>query len=230
MRELKFGRQGAAPGQAKHLVVLLHGYGADGDDLLGLSGPMGPHLPGTAFIAPDAPNPCSGNPFGREWFPIPWLDGSREEAARKGMEESIADLNAFLDARMEEEGVTPAETILLGFSQGTMMALHVGLRRVDPVAGIVGFSGALLGGPDLQAEIKSRPPVVLIHGDRDDVVPIQAMYHARDMLQSLGVPVTSHVSPGMMHGIANDGLQVAAAFLQRHMIGDAQAGNAPSTT
>ena len=114
MRELKFGRQGAAPGQAKHLVVLLHGYGADGDDLLGLSGPMGPHLPGTAFIAPDAPNPCSGNPFGREWFPIPWLDGSSEEAARKGMEESIADLNAFLDARMKEEGLRALDTLLDG--------------------------------------------------------------------------------------------------------------------
>ena len=215
MRELKFGRQGAAPGQAKHLVVLLHGYGADGDDLLGLSGPMGPHLPGTAFIAPDAPNPCSGNPFGREWFPIPWLDGSSEEAARAGMEESIADLNAFLDARMEEEGVTPAETLLLGFSQGTMMALHLAPRRAEPFAGVVGFSGRLLAPEALASATKSRPPVMLVHGDQDPMVPFASMAEAAEALSGAGFEVNTHVSKGTGHGIAPDGLGVALGFMRQ---------------
>lgn len=215
MRALKFGRAGAAPGQTSHLVVLLHGYGADGDDLLGLSGPMGPHLPGAAFIAPDAPNPCSGNPFGREWFPIPWLDGSTEEAARKGMEASIDDLNAFLDARMEEEGVTPAQTILLAFSQGTMMALHLAPRRAEPFAGVVGFSGRLLAPEALASAAKSRPPVLLVHGDQDPMVPFASMAEAAEALRAAGFEVETHVSKGTGHGIAPDGLGVALGFMRQ---------------
>ena len=227
--------------EIKRLVILLHGYGADGNDLIGLAPHLANVLPETAFVAPNAPERCEMSPMGYQWFSLSSYDPNmlRRDPAqaagiyaamRAGAEKAVPVLEDFIGAELHRYGLTADRLALVGFSQGTMMALHVGLRRADPVAGIVGFSGALLGGPDLQAEIKSRPPVVLIHGDRDDVVPIQAMYHARDMLQSLGVPVTSHVSPGMMHGIANDGLQVAAAFLQRHLIGGTQTENAPSTT
>ena len=129
MRELKFGRKGVAPGKAKQLIILVHGYGADGNDLLGLADPLAPHLPEAVFVAPDAPNKCSGNPFGYEWFPIPWLDGSSEELAKVGMTAALSDLNGFIDAQMNAEGVGPAQTLLVGFSQGTMMSLHLAPRR-----------------------------------------------------------------------------------------------------
>ena len=128
-RELKFGRRAALSGQPRSVVVFLHGYGADGADLLGLADPMAPHLRNTVFVAPDAPEPCSGNPFGRQWFPIPWLDGSSELAAATGLARSAQDLDGFLDARMKDEKIDAQHVALVGFSQGSMMALHVSPRR-----------------------------------------------------------------------------------------------------
>ena len=139
-------QQSRAPqsGTTKNLVVFLHGYGADGPDLLGLADPLAEHLPDTAFAAPNAPERSVANPMGFQWFPIPWIDGSSEEESRKGMMLAVDDLNAFLDDLMDEHGVTPAQTVLFGFSQGTMMALHVAPRRAEAFAGVVAFSGRLL--------------------------------------------------------------------------------------
>jgi phospholipase/carboxylesterase len=212
-RVLQAGRKGAQSGQTKSLVIVLHGYGADGNDLLGLADPLQPHMPDTTFIAPDAPNKCSGNPFGYEWFPIPWLDGSSEEAAAKGMAQSVDDINAFIDEKMAEEGVGPADTILLGFSQGTMMSLHVAPRRAEPLAGIVGFSGRLLSPETLEAEVKCHPPVLLVHGDQDPMVPVQSLPEAADALVKAGFEVYTHISKGTAHGIAPDGLGVALQFM-----------------
>jgi len=212
-RKLQAGRRGATSGTTKSLVIVLHGYGADGNDLLGLADPLQPHMPDTAFIAPDAPNKCTGNPFGYEWFPIPWLDGSSEAAAAEGMAQSVDDLNAFIDEKMAEEGVTPAQTILLGFSQGTMMSLHIAPRRAQPLAGVVGFSGRLLRPDTLQAELICRPPVVLIHGDQDQMVPPASMPEAADALVQAGFEVYTHISKGTAHGIAPDGLGVALQFM-----------------
>ncbi|NOX72129.1 MAG: prolyl oligopeptidase family serine peptidase [Alphaproteobacteria bacterium] len=217
MGELQSGRRGAAQGMAKHLVILVHGYGADGNDLLGLADPLGEHLPDTVFVAPNAPNKCSGNPFGFEWFPIPWLDGSSEEAARTGMAAAVDDLNAFIDKTMADEGVTAAQTILLGFSQGTMMSLHIAPRRAVPVAGIVGFSGRLLEPETLADAVVSRPPVLLIHGDQDDMVPIASLPEAADALSAAGFEVYTHISKGMAHGIAPDGLGVALQFMREKL-------------
>ncbi|MFC2969824.1 alpha/beta hydrolase [Acidimangrovimonas pyrenivorans] len=218
-RELEFGRREAASGQAKSLVIFLHGYGADGNDLLGLADPLAPHLPDTTFIAPNAPERCSGNPMGYQWFPIPWLDGSSEEAAQEGMRKAFADLNAFLDARMEEEGRTAAETAIIGFSQGTMMALHVAPRRAEPLAGIVAFSGRLLMPEVLKVDMKSKPPVILIHGDQDDVVPFTDMDRAGRALLDAGFQTYGHVMKGTGHGIAPDGLGVAMQFLKERLPG-----------
>ncbi|MBC7142476.1 MAG: dienelactone hydrolase family protein [Rhodobacteraceae bacterium] len=212
-RELKFGRKPARSGAARSLVVFLHGYGADGADLLGLADPLAPHLPGTVFIAPDAPDPCAGNPFGRQWFPIPWLDGSTEAAAAEGLARSSEDLNAFLDARLAEEGMTPDRLAVIGFSQGTMMALHVLPRRSAPVAGIVGFSGRLLAPERLAAEAVSKPPVLLVHGDQDPMVPFADMGLAGQALTDAGFETYGHVMKGTGHGIAPDGLSVALTFL-----------------
>lgn len=217
MRKLTAGRRAAVSGTGKSLVILLHGYGADGDDLLGLADPLGEQLPDTVFVAPNAPNRCSGNPMGFEWFPVPWLDGSSEEAARVGMSVSVADLNGFIDETMQAEGVTAAQTILLGFSQGTMMSLHIAPRRATAFAGIVGFSGRLLSPETLAAETISKPPVLLLHGDIDDMVPPASMPEAAAVLGRVGFEVYTHVSTGMAHGIAPDGLGAALQFMREKL-------------
>ena len=210
---LQFGRRAPTSGRAKSLVVFLHGYGADGDDLLGLADPLAPHLPNAVFVAPNAPERCSGNPFGYQWFPIPWLDGS-SEAAAAGIAASAAALNAFLDARLAEEGLTDAAMALVGFSQGTMMALEVAPRRAAPVACVVGFSGRLIAPERLAGEITAKPPILLIHGDRDEMVPPSSMPEAAAVLTRVGIETYTHVSPGTAHGIAPDGLGAALGFLQ----------------
>lgn len=218
-RELKFGRKAARSGEARSLVVFLHGYGADGADLLGLADPLSPHLPDTVFIAPDAPEPCAGNPFGRQWFPIPWLDGSSEAEASDGMARASEDLNAFLDAQLSGEGMLPDQLSVFGFSQGTMMALHVLPRRPAPVAGIVAFSGRLLAPERLAAEAVSKPPVLLVHGDEDPMVPFADMGLAGRALNDAGFETYGHVMKGTGHGIAPDGLSVALAFLKDKLPG-----------
>jgi phospholipase/carboxylesterase len=215
MRELRFARKG--PEKAGALVVFLHGYGADGADLLGLGDVLGPHLPGVAFVAPDAPERCVGGGFGFQWFPIPWLDGSPQAAAEAGLDAAAADLNGFLDARLEAEGLTPERLVLIGFSQGSMMSLHVALRRPDPVAGVVAISGRLLRPEALQGEIVVRPPVLLMHGDQDPVVPFEDMGRAGNALVEAGVPTYGHVMKGTGHGIAPDGLGVALQFIRERL-------------
>ena len=168
-------------------------------------------------MAPDAPERSVANPAGYQWFPIPWIDGSSQEAAEASMTRSAADLDAYVTERMAEEGVGPEATILLGFSQGTMMALHVAPRRAEPVAGVVGFSGRLLDPESLAEEAGSRPPVLLIHGDLDDVVPPESMPEAAQALGDAGFKVYAHVSRGTAHGIAPDGLQVALAFMRERL-------------
>lgn len=217
MRELRFGRKGAAQGKATSLVVFLHGYGADGADLLGLADALAPHLPGAAFVAPDAPERCVGGGFGYQWFPIPWLDGSPQAAADAGMAASVKDLNGFLDARLTEEGLTPDRMVLIGFSQGAMMSLHVAPRRDMEVAGVVAISGRLLRPETLAAEALVKPPVLLIHGDQDAVVPFTDMAKAGDVLVAAGFPTYGHVMQGTGHGIAPDGLGVALQFLKERL-------------
>lgn len=219
MRELAFKRRSAGQGVATSLVVFLHGYGADGADLLGLADVMAPHLPGAAFLAPDAPEPCSGNPMGRQWFPIPWLDGSTEAAAQDGLQRAAEDLNAFLDARLAEAGLAPKALALVGFSQGAMMALHVAPRRPQAIAGVVAISGRLLAPEALAAEALVKPPVLLIHGDQDPVVPFEDMGLAGTALVAAGFETYGHVMQGTGHGIAPDGLGLALQFLKERLPG-----------
>lgn len=218
-RELKFGTKPARSGKATSMVIFLHGYGADGADLLGLADPLAPHLPDTVFLAPDAPEPCAGNPFGRQWFPIPWLDGSSEDEARNGLRRAALDIDAFIDARLAEASLTDAALAVVGFSQGTMMALHVLPRRATPVAGIVGFSGRLIEPESLDAEARSKPPILLIHGDADPMVPFAEMGNAGRALTAAGFETFGHVMKGTGHGIAPDGLSVALAFLKDRLPG-----------
>ncbi|WP_103171737.1 alpha/beta hydrolase [Paracoccus sp. SY] len=210
MTVLKSARKG--PSKADAVVVFLHGYGADGADLLGLADPLSPHLPGVAFHAPDAPERSVNNPFGYQWFPIPWLDGSSEAQAKESMAKSIDLLNAWLDKVLADEGLTADRMVVVGFSQGTMMALHVLPRRDQPVAGIIGFSGRLLVPELLPSEAKVKPPVLLLHGDQDPMVPFQDMQLAGEALEKAGFDVYGHVMKGTGHGISPDGLSVALSF------------------
>ena len=216
-RALDSGRRGSASGKTGSVVVFLHGYGADGQDLLALAEPLGPHMPDTVFVAPNAPERCVNNPMGYQWFPIPWLDGSSEEQAESSMRQSVEDLNAYLDDVLAEEGITADRLMLFGFSQGTMMSLHVAPRRPETVAGIVGFSGRLLQPELLADEALSKPPVLLVHGDADEMVPPQSLPEAGNALTEAGFEVYAHVMKGTGHGIAPDGLSVAAAFMREKL-------------
>jgi phospholipase/carboxylesterase len=210
-RELKSQRKG--PQKADSVVVFLHGSGADGADLLGLADPLAPHLPGTAFYAPNAPERCVNNPMGYQWFPIPWMDGSSEEQAKASAAQSFQDINAFLDKVLADESIPADRLALVGFSQGTMMALAVAPQRDPEIAGVVGFSGRLID-PEKAVEARTKPPILLIHGDEDPVVPFDSMGIAGQALQNAGFTVYGHVMKGTGHGISPDGLSVALAFLK----------------
>jgi phospholipase/carboxylesterase len=198
--------------------VLLHGYGADAQDLFGLAEPLAPHLPDTLFLSVNAPEPCRAAPYGRQWFPIPRLDGSSEGEARAGLLAAAEDLGAWLDSTLGEEGMDPARLALFGFSQGAMMALHVAPRRAEAVAAVVACSGRLLAPDLLAAEVRSRPPVLLMHGDRDEMVPPAALPEAARALQGAGwSEVHAYTMKGTGHGIAPDGLGAALGFLRERL-------------
>jgi phospholipase/carboxylesterase len=216
--------QPADGGAANKLVVLVHGYGADGNDLIALAPYLQRALPDAAFVAPDGPSPCDMSPMGRQWFPIDLDDPSRmsRDPARMldrfssmsaAADEVVPMLNGFIDDELSRLGLGGDALSLIGFSQGTMMSLHIGLRRDPAPAAIVGFSGALLAPDALEGAKISRPPVQLIHGDQDDLVPPLAMYAAATALGRAGVPTGFHVSPGIGHGIAPDGINIAVQHL-----------------
>jgi len=212
-RDLNGMRQGAASGKATSMVIFLHGYGANGDDLMGLAKPLADYMPDTVFVSPDAPEVCAGNQDGRQWFSVPWIDNSSEEDAVAGMKLAVNDLNAYIDRMLEGEGISAGKTVIFGFSQGAMMALQLAPRRKDVFAAVVGFSGSLMLPDDLREQVVSRPPVMLLHGDQDEVVPPEALNKAEFALDKLGFEVYAFVMENAGHGIAGDGLSVAAGFM-----------------
>ena len=217
IRRLTSHRRAPKCGKTTSVVIFVHGYGADGKDLLGLADPLAPHLPNTLFLAPDAPEPCGGNPFGYQWFPIPWLDGSSETDAAAGLKAASADLDAFIDAELAAAGLTDADLALVGFSQGTMISLHIAPRRGQAMAGVVGFSGRLLAPEALMTDSRVKPPILLLHGDADPVVPFADMDKAGQALIAAGFETFGHVMQGTGHGIAPDGLSVALSFLKERL-------------
>jgi phospholipase/carboxylesterase len=192
-------------GPATHLVVLVHGYGADGQDLIGLAQHWQTLLPTVAFAAPNAPARVPGSP-GYQWFPISRID---PHEMQKGVETAGPVLDTYLDAELGRLNLAPDRLALVGFSQGTMLSLHVGLRRKVQPAAIVGFSGMLAGPPPAG----TLPPILLTHGDSDTVIPPQALFLAAGQLGVAGAAVQWHLAPGMGHGIDPDGLAMAGQFL-----------------
>ena len=194
------------------LVILIHGYGSNGDDLIALARMIQPALPHAAFVAPNAPSQMPRMAAAYQWWPIETFSMAERAA---GAAAAAPVLDAFITHAREAADLPNDRVLLVGFSQGTMMALHVGLRRPEPVAGIVGISGMLVAAERLEAEIASRPPVLLIHGTEDDVVPFHSMERAATALTAAGVAVQTHVSPGIGHSVSQDGLAAAMAFAVR---------------
>ncbi len=215
--ELDGPRLAPRSGGARQLVVFLHGYGADGNDLIELGRVWQELLPHAAFVSPHAPEACAQAPVGRQWFGLTFRDPNERWV---GVNKAAPVLNRFIDAELQRQNVPPSALALVGFSQGTMMALHVGLRRAVPPAAIVGYSGLLVLPPDgnpetVAAEIRSRPPVLLVHGDQDELIPVQALFAAAQGLAAFGVPAQWHVSAGVGHGIDPEGLRHGGEFLAR---------------
>ncbi|SRR5579883_1452300 len=204
--------QPASGEAAKQLVIFLHGYGADGNDLIGLGREWASLLPDAAFVSPHAPEALPGQFFGgRQWFP---LQTRSEHEWEEGVRKAQPVLDAFISAEASSLKLPLSAVALVGFSQGTMMALQSGLRLQEDVAGIVGYSGHLAGANRLQAEIRSRPPVLLIHGSDDEVIPVQAIHLARMALAAADVPVQWQIRPGLGHGIDPEGLKAGGMFLR----------------
>jgi phospholipase/carboxylesterase len=201
--------------RAAALVVLLHGYGANGDDLIALGDGWRRSLPDAAFVAPNAPQTIPGVPGGLQWFPLTLRDPSEYW---RGVAAAQPALDRFLDAELGRYRLTADRLVLVGFSQGSMMALHVGLRRALAPAGIVAYSG-LLAGPERLAETKARPPVLLVHGETDDMIPAEALHMAREALAGAGIPVEWHVRPGLGHGIDAEAQWMAGHFIAQTLHG-----------
>ena len=220
----------AKSGTTRQLVVFLHGFGADGRDLIDIGKQWQPWLPDAAFVSPNAPEACSMQPTGRQWFGLTMRDPTERW---RGVTQARPALDAFLDGELARHGLTDSALALVGFSQGTMMALHTGLRRATAPAAIVGFSGTLVG-PEHLAEATARtpkgetPPILLVHGDQDQVIPVDALFMAAEDFSKADIPCQWHLSPGVAHGIdggglLHGGLFIAKAFGRRI---DAHAGGA----
>ena len=206
-------------GVAKQLVILCHGYGSDGNDLISLAPYWQKLLPDAAFIAPNAPQRCDGNPMGYQWFPISRLDPSE---IALGVTAAAPLLDRFIDEQLRQRGLDGSQLALVGFSQGTMMSLHVGLRRAVAPAGILGYSGALAVPERLGDEMTCRPPVLMLHGDADDMLPVSRMHQAVQALGEAGLPVQWHVSHGLGHGIDQTGLELGGRFIEDAFAGRLQ--------
>ena len=209
-------RPPASGGKPRRLVILLHGLGADGNDLIGLAPYWARLLPEAEFLSPNAPFPCDMAPYGYQWYSS---QDRSPEAVLGGVRAAAPILDAFIDEALEERGLDSGELALVGFSQGTMMSLFVGLRRAAPVAGIVGFSGRLLAPELLASELRSRPPILLVHGTEDPLVPYSSLAAAETALKAAGVPVETVTSVGIGHSIDDQGLRRGGQFLKNVLSG-----------
>lgn len=197
--------------QPRSLVILLHGYGSNGEDLIGLAPYWSRDLPDTIFVSPDAPYSCEMG-FGFQWFS---LQSWAPLALLAGAEKASSILNQFIDEQMEKYNLPASKIALVGFSQGTMMSLYIAPRRQEKLAGVVGYSGGLLGGESLIGQPNiAKPPVYLVHGEMDSVVPVGAFFHAKETLKQAGFDVRGHTTPGMAHTIDEQGIHEGGAFLK----------------
>lgn len=213
-RPLDGPRLAPRSGKARQLVVFLHGYGADGNDLIDLGRNFAEILPDAAFVSPHAPEPCGMSPMGRQWFELTFRDPNERW---RGVNHAAPDLGAFLDAELARHSLAPSQLALVGFSQGAMMALHVGLRRLVSPGAIVAYSGHLVGGEHLKEQATGNPPILLVHGDQDNVIPVDALFDAMGSLGKAEIPCQWHLSIGVGHGIDPEGLRHGGEFIAQNL-------------
>jgi phospholipase/carboxylesterase len=206
----------ASGGAPRSLVLLLHGLGADGFNLIDLAPGWGKAVPDALFLAPHAPEPCDLAPYGRQWFSLQDRTPARVLA---GVRVAAAALETRIAAELARLGLRASDLALMGFSQGAMTALFTGLRRRAAPACILAYSGALPGAESLDAEIACRPPVLIVHGEADPTVPVDASRQAESALREVGVPVEAVYRPGLEHGIDEVGISLGALTLQRGLRG-----------
>lgn len=199
-------------GSPKQIVLLLHGYGSNGADLISLAPHWQRNLPDALFLAPNAPQRLSNLSSGYQWWP---LSAFTPQALASGAASAAPAIEAFIDRKLKQYGLTETSLAIVGFSQGTMMALHVGLRRPRKVAAIIGYSGMLTGGQELSHLPITKPPVLLIHGSADPIVPVAALHAAKMELEHLGIDVTAHISPGVGHSVDPIGLRMGGEFVAK---------------
>lgn len=203
----------ARGGKPDALVVLLHGYGSNGNDLIGLAPYWRDVLPGAAFVAPNAIEPVPQAPGGFQWFPLAEADPRLLE---QGVRQAAQSVDHFISSELERAELDESRLALVGFSQGTMMALHVGLRRAKPAACVLGYSGMLVGAR-LKEEMRAKPPVLLIHGDQDPMIPVAALFDSAEALAAAGHGAGWHISYGVPHSIGPDGLELGGRFLANYL-------------
>jgi phospholipase/carboxylesterase len=202
------------------IVVLIHGYGANGKDLLALGDSWSDLLPNTLFIAPDGPDKSEVNPFGNQWFGLSDWDPAqkltKDHVSRmvREIQELTPSFNRYLDELLQTYGLPPEKLALVGFSQGAMLSLHIGLHR-PLCAGVIAYSGAFL--EDIKEVKVAHPPVLLIHGADDQLLSPVFSQVAKGRLESLGVSVALTVLPDLGHGIDERGLSMGGAFLKKHL-------------
>jgi phospholipase/carboxylesterase len=204
----------ASGGAPKQAVILLHGYGSDGNDLIGLAPYWRDTLPDALFVAPDAPMPCDGFAGGYQWFEIDFA-GDRVAGRQTGVARAKPVLVQFLNDMWAQTGIRPEHTILAGFSQGAMMALHVGLSLDVPLMGIVAFSGAFLPPEGFDDPAKGKTPVCIVHGDMDDVVSPSLSAEANALLVKAGYAVSYLERPGLSHSIDQQCVDFVTAFIEQ---------------
>ena len=198
-------------GAARRIVLLLHGYGSNGADLISLAPHWRQAMQDVLFLAPNAPHRCAMG-AGYQWWPLATFS---PRALATGAASAAPAVDAFIDRKLNQYGLSEPDLAIVGFSQGTMMALHVGLRRTNTVASIVGYSGMLAGAAELAHEPITRPPVLLIHGSADPVVPVAALHDAEQALRKLGIEVSTHLSAGTAHSIDPVGLRLGGEFISK---------------
>jgi len=196
-------------GKPKQIVLLLHGFGSSGSDMISLAPSWQQNLPEALFLAPHAPQRC-GMAAGYQWWA---LSGLAPAALARGAASAAPAIDSFIDRKLDQYGLGEGDLAIVGFSQGTMMALHVGLRRKRAAAAIVGYSGMLTGAPQLKHDLEAKPPVLLVHGSHDPIVPVAALHDAERALKLVGIDVATHVSPGVGHSVDPVGLRLGCEFV-----------------
>ncbi|MBI3441294.1 MAG: dienelactone hydrolase family protein [Proteobacteria bacterium] len=200
-------------GTAKQMIMFLHGYGSDGNDLISIGTEWEQALPDTVFISPHAPEPCEQAPMGYQWFSIRAIDRAVFEREKQA-EKVTPVLNAFIDAQLKQWNIDESHLAVVGFSQGAMMAMYAMPRRQKACAAVIGYSGMLIDAQGLKNPGIVKPPVLAIHGDADDVVPPSCLAEVQSGFSAAGFKVETILRPRLGHGIDQFGLSRGIQFIQ----------------